>query len=63
MNDKTRKILKIIGWAMALGGTALLLVLGFTVEEVNAGILLVDGVVVAVGLLITFILGKIKAGK
>lgn len=63
MNDKTRKILKIIGWAMALGGTALLLVLGFTVEEVKAGILLVDGVVVAIGLLITFILGKIKAGK
>lgn len=48
MNEKTKKILKYVSWGLIALGSIGAIILGATTEEISAGVLLIDGVVIAV---------------
>lgn len=54
---------KITGWVLLILGTAILIIGGVTQEEVNKGVTLTIGIVIAVGALITFVTGHITSKK
>lgn len=59
MTEKTKKICKIISWALIGVGTIGAIVLGATTEEITGGVILIDGVIIAVAEAIKYFIGKI----
>lgn len=64
MMDKIKKFfqqkwVRITGWVLALTGAATLIIGGTTVAEITDGTKLVFGILSAIGLLITFLAGKL----
>lgn len=45
---------------MVIVGSAILIIMGFTVEEVSKNVILTDGIVIAVGALISYVVSKLK---
>lgn len=60
MTDKTKKILKIVSWSLIGLGTIGAIVLGATTQEISAGVVLVDGVIIAVAEAIKFFIEKVN---
>jgi hypothetical protein len=55
MNFFKQKWVKVVGFALLIAGAAILILSGMTKEDISKTILLVDGIIIAVGALITAI--------
>lgn len=58
MTDKTKKIIKYISWGLIAVGTIGAIILGATTEEISAGVVLVDGVIIAVAEAIKYFISR-----
>lgn len=61
MKEKTKKILQYLSWGLIALGTICLIVLGATAEEISGGVILIDGVIIAMSSAVAYIIGKIKS--
>lgn len=52
--------LSLLAWLMVIGGSAILIYQGITVEEITKGAVLTNGIIIAIGALVAFITGKLK---
>lgn len=60
MNFFQQKWVKVTGFVMLIAGAAILILGGVTKEEISKTILLVDGIIIAVGALITAVVTYIN---
>ena len=60
MNFFKKKWVKVAGFVMLIAGAAILILGGVTKEEISKTILLVDGIIIAVGALITAVVTYIN---
>lgn len=58
MTDKTKKIIKYVSWGLIALGTIGAIILGATTEEISAGVVLVDGVIIAVAEAIKYFISR-----
>lgn len=54
---------KIVAWCMVVLGSVVLIIGGVSADEIGKGVLLVSGVISAIGILIAFISSMVKAKK
>lgn len=60
MNFFKQKWVKIVGFVLIIAGAAILILGGITKEEISNTVALVDGIIIAVGLLITAVVSYIN---
>ena len=60
MNFFKQKWVKIVGFVLLIAGAAILILGGLTKEEISNTVALVDGIIIAVGLLITAVVSYIN---
>lgn len=60
MNFFKQKWVKITGFVLLIAGAAILILGGLTKEEVSKTVALVDGIIIAVGLLVTAIVSYVN---
>lgn len=51
---------RLLGWGLVVIGAVILIVTGVKAETVSNGVILVDGIIIAIGTLIAFISGTLK---
>ena len=56
-----QKWVKITGFALLIAGAAILILGGLTKEDVSKTVALVDGIIIAVGLLVTAIVSHVNS--
>jgi len=59
MSEKTQKILKYVSWGLIAVGAAGAIILGATTEEINGGVVLIGGVITAIGVAVKYFIDKI----
>lgn len=60
MNFFKKKWVKITGFVLLIAGAAILILGGLTKEDISKTVALVDGIIIAVGLLITAIVSYVN---
>ena len=60
MNFFKQKWVKITGFVLLITGTVILILGGLTKEEISKTVVLVDGIIIAVGLLITAVVSFVN---
>lgn len=58
MTENTKKILKYVSWGLIAVGTIGAIILGATTQEISAGVVLVDGVIIAVAEAVKYFISK-----
>lgn len=61
MNFFKQKWVKVAGFVLLIAGAAILILGGITKEEISKTVLLVDGIIIAVGALITAVVTYINS--